>query len=399
MGKGIVHKKQPRMSSVLWLTSWYPSRVHPTNGDFVERHAHAVTEFVPLVVLLIEKDENLPAGKTEITKTEEKNLTVYKVYYGKSSWGKLFEKVHSVLKYRSLQKKMYADIMRKHGVPSLVHVHVAMKAGMLALYLKSKYRIPFVLTEHWTGYYKESEPNIYTIGNTLKSLIKQVIQKASQVFPVSDDLGKRICESVTPVPFESIPNVADTRIFNFKASENSIFRFIHPSYLNYQKNPEGMIEAAALLAKKGYQFELVLLGNKKPELESLAKQKGLLNTHVIIKDFVSYPEVANQMQQSSALLMFSRFENLPCVILEALCCGLPVISTRVGGIAEIVNGDNGLLVNNEDVEGLANAMQKMIDDYSTYNRLQIAEEAAKKFSYPVVGAKYNEWYKTIIAGK
>jgi len=384
---------------ILWLASWYPSRVHPTNGDFVERHAHAVAEFVPLVILLIEKDENLPAGKTAIIKSEEQNLTVYKVYYGKSGWGKLFEKIHSVLKYRSLQKKMYADISRKHGIPTIVHVHVAMKAGMLALYLKSKYRIPFVVSEHWTGYYKESQPNIFTIGNTLRSLIKSVIQHASQVFPVSADLGKTIGETVTPVPFEVIPNVVDTRIFNYKATNIPIFRFIHPSYLNYQKNPEGMIEAAAVLAQKGYQFELLLLGNKKPELELLAKQNGLLNTHVFIKDFVSYSEVATQMQQSSALLMFSRFENLPCVVLEALCCGLPVISTRVGGIAEVINDENGLLVNNEDVEGLADAMKKMIDNYSAYNRLQIAEEAAKKYSYSVVGRQYNEWYKKIIAGK
>jgi glycosyltransferase involved in cell wall biosynthesis len=294
---------------------------------------------------------------------------------------------------------MYADISKKHGFPAIVHVHVAMKAGMLALYLKSKYRIPFVVSEHWTGYYKESNPNINTIGNTLKSLIKKVIQQASQVFPVSADLGKKICETVALVPFEVIPNVVDTRIFNYKAANVPIFRFIHPSYLNYQKNPEGMIEAANLLAQKGYQFELVLLGNKKAELESLAKQKGLFNTHVFIKDFVSYSEVANQMQQSAALLMFSRFENLPCVVLEALCCGLPVISTPVGGIAEVINESNGLLVNNEDVEGLANAMKKMIDDYSAYNKSQIADEAAKKFSYAVVGAKYNEWYNKIIARK
>lgn len=387
------------MNPVLWLTSWYPSRVHSTNGDFVERHAHAVAEFVPLVILLIEKDETLPNGKTATIKTEEQNLTVYKVYYGKSGWGKLFEKIYSVLKYRNLQKKMYADISRKHGIPAIVHVHVAMKAGMLALYLRSKYRIPFVVSEHWTGYYKESNPNIYTVGNTLRSLIKKVIQQASHVFPVSADLGKKICETVSPVSFEVIPNVVDTRIFNYKASEISIFRFIHPSYLNYQKNPEGMIEAASLLAQKGYQFELVLIGNKKPELESLAKQKGLFNSHIFIKDFISYPEVATQMQQSSALLMFSRFENLPCVVLEALCCGLPVISTRVGGIAEVIDDRNGLLVNNGDVEGLANAMKKMIDNYAVYNRSQIAEEATKKFSYAVVGAKYNEWYKKIIAGK
>lgn len=384
------------MKPVLWLTSWYPSRVNPTNGDFVERHARAVAEFTSLIVLLIEKDETLPAGKTEIIRSEEPNLIVYKVYYGKSGWGSSFEKIMSILKYRNLQKRMYADISKKYGIPSLVHVHVAMKAGMLALYLKSKNRIPFVLTEHWTGYYKESKPNIYTTGKALRGLIKKVIQQSSQLFPVSTNLGKKIGETVAPVPFQMIPNVVDTSVFRYEPVTAPIFRFIHPSYLNYQKNPEGMIEAAALLAQQGYRFELLLLGNKCTKLELLAKQKRLWDTHVFIKDHISYPEVATQMRQSSALLMFSRFENLPCVVLEALCCGLPVISSRVGGIDEVINDSNGMLVDNEDVHGLANAMKKMIDVYPTYNRTQIAIAAAEKFSYRVVGKQYYDWYNKIL---
>jgi len=396
MGEGALAEKRFDMTPVLWLTSWYPSRVNPTNGDFVERHARAVAAFTPLIVLLIEKDESLRAGKTEILKSEEKNLIVYKVYYGKSGWGKSLEKIFSVLKYRNLQKKMYADIQRKYGTPSLVHVHIAMKAGMLALYLKSRYRIPFILTEHWTGYFKESQPNIYTTGNALRDLIKKVIRQATQLFPVSVSLGEKIAETISPVPYTMIPNVVDTTIFKYEVSNPPVFRFIHPSYLNYQKNPEGMIEAAALLANQGYRFELMLFGNNNSALVSLAKQKGVLNTYVFINDFVSYPEVAAQMRQSSALLMFSRFENLPCVVLEALCCGLPVISSSVGGIAEVINQSNGILVDSEDVAGLSNAMKKIIDSYSLFDRSAIAESASEKFSFPVVGKQYFDWYNKII---
>ena len=385
MGEGALLEKRINMRPILWLTSWYPSRVNPTNGDFVERHARAVAAFTPLIVLLVEKDESLSPGKTEIIRTEENNLIVYKVYYGKSGWGKSLEKILSVLKYRNLQKKVYAEISRKYGTPSLVHVHIAMKAGMLALYLKSRYRMPFILTEHWTGYFKESQPNIYTTGNALRGLIKKVIQQTTQLFPVSKSLGEKIGETISPVPFTVIPNVVDTTIFKYEGYVAPVFRFIHPSYLNYQKNPEGMIEAASLLAKQGYRFELVLFGNDNPELSTFAAQKEILNTHVFINSFVSYAEVAAQMRKSSALLMFSRFENLPCVVLEAVCCGLPVISTRVGGIPEVINERNGILIESEDVEALSNAMKKMMDSYSAYDRSGIALSAAEKFSFPVVG--------------
>ena len=83
--------------------------------------------------------------------------------------------------------------------------------------------------------------------------------------------------------------------------------------------------------------------------------------------------------------LFSRFENLPCVILEALCCGLPVISTSVGGIAEVINETNGILVTCEDTDELVLAMQNLIDNRNVYDRRTIAENATLLFNYKTVG--------------
>jgi len=81
------------------------------------------------------------------------------------------------------------------------------------------------------------------------------------------------------------------------------------------------------------------------------------------------------------------------VILEALCSGLPVISSRVGGVGEVINDNNGIMVESENVSALAAAMQKMIDDYSQYNREAIATDAAKKFSYETVAKQYLQYYE------
>ena len=156
-----------------------------------------------------------------------------------------------------------------------------------------------------------------------------------------------------------------------------------------------MIEAAAILARQDYHFELYFIGNSNAHLEEKATKLGLLNRVIFIKPSVSYEEVANQMKVSSALLLFSRFENLPCVLLEALCCGLPVISSRVGGINEIVNETNGILVSSENVQELATAMKHMMENYSGYNRTRISEEAIGIFNYPAIGGLYYDWYKKI----
>lgn len=367
--------------------------MNATNGDFVERHARAVSAYVKTIVLFVDKDNSLRSGDLQVEKKVDGNLVVYKAYYGASRSGGWWGKLDSLLKYRSAQRKLYAQIVREQGTPNLVHVHVAMKAGLLALYLKKKYGLPYIVTEHWTGYDPASKDSLDKKGSAWKYLNKKILEGASFFLPVSRDLGDLVNRHFMPIAYEAVPNVVDTAHFKYQPAQPGIFRFIHASYLNYQKNAEGMILAAAELAKKGYEFELLLLGNEKSGLEQLASQHGLLDKKVIIQPAIPYEAVAQEMQQSSALIMFSRYENLPCVILEALCSGLPVISSRVGGVGEVINDKNGIMVESENVSALAVAMQKMIDDYSLYNRDAIADDATEKFSYATVAKQYLQYYE------
>lgn len=382
--------------TILWLTSWYPGRTHATDGDFTERQAKAVAQQVPVTVLFVTKDANLPYGAEECTITTEGKLTVYRVYYGKGKWGGWIEKLLSVKKYRSLQKKYYHQIVQAKGQPSLVHVQVAMKAGLLALWLKKRYQIPFVVTEHWTGYYPQSQPSIYQQNPLYRRLNKKILQQAGRFLPVSAHLGQTVNTHFVAKPFTVVPNVVDTDLFFYQDNQPPVFRLIHPSYLNYQKNPEGMLRACRLAVNQGAKFELWFVGNQDKDLMAQAEELGLLNSTVFFKPAVPYAEVAQLMRQSSALLLFSRFENLPCVVLEALCCGLPVISSRVGGIPEVVNESNGLLVSPEDEAALAAAIQQMIGTYHQYDRQAIATSAAAQFGYGTVAQQFVQVYQQVI---
>lgn len=268
------------------------------------------------------------------------------------------------------------------------------EGGTVGTASQKTYGIPYIVTEHWTGYDPVSKDSLTNKGTAWKYLNKKILQGASFFLPVSRDLGDLVNRHFMPIAYEAVPNVVDTVHFRFQPVPPRIFRFIHASYLNYQKNAEGMILAAAELSKKGYEFELLLLGNENSGLEQLASQHGLLNRQVIIKPAIPYEAVAREMQQSSALILFSRYENLPCVILEALCSGLPVISSRVGGVGEVINDNNGIMVESENVSALAAAMQKMIDDYDKYDRGAIASDAKEMFSYETVAKQYLQYYET-----
>jgi glycosyltransferase involved in cell wall biosynthesis len=387
--------KTRKMLNVLWLVSWYPNRTDAFIGDFIERHAIAVSSFAKLTVLFIGKDECISDNSFELEIKVNQNLTVYRVYYGRSGFNGPLEQLLSLRKFRMLQKEIFWKIKEECGMPEIVHVHVAMKAGMLARWLKRKFDVPYVITEHWTGYYPESEPNIFNSNSLLKKINKAVLKDAAMFLPVSSDLGKVVNQYFTPIQYTAIPNVVNMDLFFYQPLPNRKFRFIHPSYLNHQKNPEGILLACKILFERGYDFELVLIGNMDENLVKLAGRYGL-NEVLIFKGSISYEMVAKEMQLSSSLLLFSRFENLPCVILEALCCGLPVISSRVGGIPEVIDGENGILVESGNIPDLVTAMIQMIENYAEYNRKLIAEKAIAFFNYNTVGKQYSDIYNTVL---
>ena len=89
-------------------------------------------------------------------------------------------------------------------------------------------------------------------------------------------------------------------------------------------------------------------------------------------------------------------ENSPCVIGEALCCGLPVITTNVGGIPELLDEKNGVKVEPKNDLGLANAMEQMIISYASFKRERIAEDAKSRYSYPTIGKEIDQVYNSVL---
>ena len=172
--------------NVLWLASWFPNRTNPTTGDFIERHAKAVAPFVKqLTVIAVTKDDAMTKNAVEIEQYQTGKLTVYIAYYGGSRLKGIAGKILSQQKYRQLQQQLFQQVVEKTGMPDIVHVHVAMKAGLFACRLKKKYVIPYVVTEHWSGYTRESKPNIYEMGKVYLRLTNKVLKNASLLLMAS----------------------------------------------------------------------------------------------------------------------------------------------------------------------------------------------------------------------
>ncbi|HEY2350542.1 MAG TPA: glycosyltransferase [Puia sp.] len=388
------------MKKILWLTSWYPNSTDPFNGDFIKREAEAVSIYQPLQILHVAKfnPQSISAEKDYSDfHSRNQNLEEHILYYSsRSNERSVLSRYHSLKTYINRHLEFMKQLRKNDQWPDLIHVQVAMKAGLVALYLKWKYGVPYVLTEHWSGYYPVSKDSLYKKSVLTRFLTRLIIKHAARFLPVSEDLGQEISRHWIPVPFQKIPNVVNTNLFHVSEKKGAgVFRFIHISTLLYPKNPEGIIKAFVALLKQDIHAELILVGPLNPSILALIKASGLQPDQLIYTGEIPYEQVAVELRKSSALVMFSFYENMPCVVLEALCSGIPVIATRVGGISEIVGNENGILINPGKEMELLNAMKDMIRNYHRFDRGKISRDASAQFSYDVIGKKISDIYQAI----
>jgi glycosyltransferase involved in cell wall biosynthesis len=378
---------------ILWLTSWYPNRLDRFDGDFIQRHAKAAALYNDIDVIHLVADEKRDVADPVTAEFTTNNGLSEQIIYFRKPAG-LFGRVRALSKWLRLYKKAIRDYIEKNGKPDLVHVNVPVKAGMLALWIKRKYRVEFVVTEHLGIYNDVDELKFASRPGWFKDLTKKILSSAFSFLTVSKFLGEGINKLVLKKKYQVIPNAVDESLFFFKKNENPKFRFIHVSNMVPLKNVEGILNAAKQLRNKGSYFELVMVGNRDDSKQLYAQQLGF-DGSVFFMGEILYAEVAAQMQKANALILFSNIENSPCVIGEALCCGLPVIATKTGGIPELVDKENGMLIKPGDVDSLAAAMQQMIDNYQNFNREEIAAKAKNKFSYKVVGKELDNVYRSL----
>ena len=165
---------------ILWLASWYPNILSPIEGDFLQRHARAVSLMHLITVIFIKKDE-----KGVITKNLKKEITITGdlteiiIYYHPIKTGiKLIDRLLSRKKYNRIYRQTLKKNIEENGKPALVHVQVALNVIWQALWLKKKYSIPFIISDQWTGYLPEARPNLDTYHPVYKRWLKKMFKEA-----------------------------------------------------------------------------------------------------------------------------------------------------------------------------------------------------------------------------
>lgn len=379
-----------RRKKILWLVSWYPNKYEPFAGDFIQRHAQtaAIDNSIHVIFVTDSAEQNC----IESISTEKDHLTEQIIYY-KTPIGFL-RKIKKQLYWFKHFKKAFKDYVKLNGLPHLVHVHIPWKAGLIALWIKKKYGIQYIITEHWNIYNNVVSDNIDRWPQINQQLLKKIFFNADEVISVSHFLGDCLVSKGFLKSYVVIPNVVNTSIFSPVAHKGAGFTFIHISNMVPLKNVKGIIDSFYLFLSnnKRTDIRLVLVGNSTNEYAQYTTSLSLLNTFVFFKGEVAHRQVAEEMGQSHCLILNSDIENAPCVIAEAHCMGIPVIATKVGGIPEMVNSDNGLLVSARNNQELINAFTQIVKTYPEYDKLSIASTAEEKYGIAAIASFFNKIY-------
>ena len=391
-------EKHNKIKVLFWPGWWYPNRLSALSGIFVQRHAEAVSLFCDTAVLFIVPDPGL-GEKFIVENTIEKNLHVTRIYFRPAPPIPVIAKLIDMVSYYHLSRVGQKIIREKFGKPDIVHIHVNPPLGLIIYALSHFRRTPRVFSEHWSGYFPES--GAYR-GFFRKLFTKLLIKKVKAVTVVSHAAQEAMLRHGLKNQYHVIPNVVDTELFTpaLIKNKNSKKQILHVSGFNPCKNIKGVLHAVKKLAEKRDDFELHIIGDglSRRNLETMANDLDLKDRAVYFHGKKTASAVAGIMKQADFFLLFSDFENSPCVIAEAFAAGIPVIATRVGGIPEHVHEDNGILVDPGDEAGLAKAIDFMLDNHQNFAADKIREYALKIFRPDMVGRLFYDIYQSLAVG-
>lgn len=285
-------------------------------------------------------------------------------------------------------------IGEEEGAVELVHAHFYSNARPLPL-VRRVLGVPYVLTEHSSALM--DRPGVPVRAATLRRA-ERACRSAAAVMVVSDALGRSMTAHGLPGPFHLVPDPIDIHRFALPRPPrpDGPVRLLAVGTLIPRKGFDLLLEAAAELQTRGRRFVLDVVGGGRPdELRRLRDGLGLADA-VRFLGRLDRPGVDAVLAACDVFVSSSHAETFGVAIAEALCAGVPVVATAVGGVPEVVQDGWGVLVPPGDAGSLADALASILDRLGIYDSEAIGRAARQRFSYDAVGARLAEVYRSAL---
>ena len=284
--------------------------------------------------------------------------------------------------------------------PDLIHVHAARAGFPLSFALPSKTTIPIVYTVH--SYHFLGKGLIMRhLGALAEKRCHSMACASTFVCKYDEDIARE---------WSLLPHGAKTRqIYNGieatdfpppQESDGKTITFF--GNLIYQKNPKIFVEMAAILSAidKSLRFQMIGGGDLQKDVECLIDKNGL-KEKFSLTGRIPREEALAALNGSHIMVMPSRWEGAPVVILEAMFLNVPIVGSSFPAMAEFLRDrETGLVVSREDPKAYGQAVENLLNDEGL--RRTIVRKSRKmveeRFLRSVITKEYAELYESLLDG-
>jgi len=269
--------------------------------------------------------------------------------------------------------------------------------GAVVAYLVSKiHKIKYIVTCHGSDIVEVEDTVFRVLPEGQRQVVNNALENAACIIAPSHSLANEIKKYCSEKKITIVHNAIDLN--QFKPSTKTIFNrktVLSVGLLVEGKGYEYLLKAIKKILEKSKDVDFLIIGEglEETKLRRLAEELKI-SGNVIFRGFVPNEELSKYYSSSVFFALATLREGFGIVFTEAMACGVPVVSTNVAAVPEVV-GDAGILVEPKNPDQLAEAMLKLLTDEDLRQELsKKALEQSKKFSIEKRIDKIEKIYET-----
>lgn len=381
---------------MLHLVTWYPASDSDIDGIFTRRHIELLAADQQYEHIVVQKSNSRFSvtkhlkslsgffTKQNVGAKEVIQLPVESVLYDRFFW-----------RYKNALERKQLDQLVKKYQPLFCHLHVVYGFAEEAMYLKRKWNIPFIVTEHMAPF-----PFEWLKNN--RQLVTEPMQAAFAVTAVGQAQAKQI-EDFTGVKPVIVHNMVSATEFFYKAhapvDASKKLDIVFVGIYDKRKGVDYLLQVFPRFLQQYPKTVLHLVGEadkERMELINGSIDEGKMGNNVRFHGRLAAPELCELFHVSDFYVCSSEWESFGVSVLEALFTGLPVLSTDCGGVQEFMRPDNGLLISNDRTETtLLNGLLEITENINSYSRESISASTTERFSGERIREDFYSIYKQV----